>query len=114
MGLVQDVEVKAAAWVFKEELPGAIQTGAAAVVGLLASGKAAAVLATLGITIDPAKLGNTLVTLGTALATAAVTHLTASWAISKATAPSLAKPSLELQADRPSPLAPKDTEAPLK
>ena len=140
MGIVEDAEKKAEDWVLKEEMPVAVQAGASAVVGFLASGKAAAVLATLGITIDPTKLGSTLITYGTLLATAALTHLVASWGINKATAPKpttdglvdastmqtrvdsllkataslKARTSLELEADKLSPLAPKDTEAPLK
>lgn len=84
MGIIQDEEQKIVGWVLKDEIPVAIQAGASALVGLLSSAKVASLLAMLGITIDPAKLGHTLVTYGTALAAATVTHLGASYAKNKA------------------------------
>ncbi len=122
MGLIEDSEQKAKTWLIEKELPIALRAGAAALMGFLASGKAVAVLNTLGISIDPDKLTATIVKVGTVAVVASLAHLSGGFLAHKAYAgppqginpPPLPTPSLELQADKPSPLVPKDGDSPLK
>lgn len=99
MGVLEEAETKAKEWLITKEIPIALRAGAAALVGLLASGKSIALLSAIGVTIDPAKLTATIVKSGTVLSVAALAHLTSGWVTHKAN-----NPSLELQADKESPL----------
>lgn len=126
MGILEDSEQKAKTWLIEKELPIALRAGTAALIGFLASGKSVAVLNTMGITIDPGKLTATIVKVGTVAAVAFLAHLSGGFVAHKAYGPKdvvtpqggqhtpLPTPSLDLLADKPSPLAPKDTDMPLK